>query len=155
MHQATMDFSFLAPGASGYYAVSVAGVSSAVFEVVPTLTRPEVHVVFGDFGLANDVSMAALVADAAAGAFDSVLHVGDWACESLRQVNWPVHLLLATGKKPKAPARFSRACEKLCASNTSLSQALATLSPLFPARAQTTSRRPLAAAQRAAWATTS
>jgi hypothetical protein len=26
--------------------------------------------------------MAALVADAAAGAFDSVLHVGDWACES-------------------------------------------------------------------------
>ena len=82
MHQATMDFSFLAPGASGYYAVSVADVSSAVFEVVPTLTRPEVHVVFGDFGLANDVSMAALVADAAAGAFDSVLHVGDWACES-------------------------------------------------------------------------
>jgi hypothetical protein len=80
MHQALMDFAGVVPeGAHGYYSVEVAGVASAVFDIVPSVTGVERHVVFGDFGLANDVSMAALVADAAAGAFDSVLHVGDWA----------------------------------------------------------------------------
>ena len=41
----------------------------------------QVYAVFGDFGLTNDESMADLVANAAAGTFDSVLHVGDFACE--------------------------------------------------------------------------
>ena len=86
LHQALMDFAGVVPaGSRGFYAVEVAGNSSAVFEVMPLVAnRPERHVVFGDFGLRNDVSMGALVADAAAGAFDSVLHVGDWACESQR-----------------------------------------------------------------------
>jgi hypothetical protein len=39
-----------------------------------------VFAVYGDFGTANDVCQPDLVAKAAAGAFDSVLHVGDWAC---------------------------------------------------------------------------
>ena len=39
----------------------------------------QVYVIFGDFGLLNDLSMAPLIADATSGAFDSVLHVGDWA----------------------------------------------------------------------------
>ena len=80
LHQATMDFSgVVGAGATGYYAVEVAGVASATFAVVPQVAGVERFVVFGDFGLANDVSMAALVSDAADGAFDSVLHVGDWA----------------------------------------------------------------------------
>ena len=87
LHQALMDFAGVVPaGSRGYYAVEVAGNASAVFEVMPLVAnRSERHVVFGDFGLRNDVSMGALIADAAAGAFDSVLHVGDWACESRKQ----------------------------------------------------------------------
>lgn len=78
LHQAVMDFTFLPTGAPAYYKVSVGGVSSATFEASPlSLARPEVFVVFGDFGLENDVSMSSLVSDAAAGAFDSVLHVGE------------------------------------------------------------------------------
>ena len=83
MHQALMDFAGVVPaGARGYYAVEAGGNASAVFEVTPLVAnRSERHVVFGDFGLRNDESMRSLIADAAAGEFDSVLHVGDWACE--------------------------------------------------------------------------
>lgn len=34
---------------------------------------------YGDFGAANDVILDTLIADAQAGVFDTVLHVGDWA----------------------------------------------------------------------------
>lgn len=83
MHQALMDFAGVVPaGARGYYAVEAGGNASAVFAVTPLVAnRSERHVVFGDFGLRDDESMRSLIADAAAGEFDSVLHVGDWACE--------------------------------------------------------------------------
>lgn len=71
-----------APGAAlSYYCACADGSKSGVFDVTPVPARypSEVHVVFGDFGLVNDVSMATLIADASDGAFDSVLHVGDWA----------------------------------------------------------------------------
>jgi hypothetical protein len=87
LHQALMDFAGVVPaGARGYYSVEVAGNASAVFEIIPLVNRSERHVVFGDFGLRNDVSMGALIADAAAGVFDSVLHVGDWACKSAQHI---------------------------------------------------------------------
>jgi len=71
-----------APGAAlSYYCACADGSRSAVFDVTPVPARypSEVHVVFGDFGLLNDVSMAPLIADSSSGVFDSVLHVGDWA----------------------------------------------------------------------------
>ena len=80
LHQGFLNTSTVAPGAPVYYSVgSDAGGWSPVFTVTPKVTRPEVHCVFGDFGIANDVCMADLVKDAQAGVYDSVLHVGDWA----------------------------------------------------------------------------
>lgn len=70
-----------APGASlSYYCACADGSKSDVFDVTPVPARypSEVHVVFGDFGLLNDVSMAPLITDSANGVYDSVLHVGDW-----------------------------------------------------------------------------
>jgi predicted phosphohydrolase len=76
MHQAVMSFG-AAP--AGFYKVGSAGSESAVFPVAPTPARSEVFAVLGDFGLAHDECMADMVRGAAAGEFDSVLHVGDWA----------------------------------------------------------------------------
>jgi hypothetical protein len=81
MHQALMQFGEgSGSGEVFYYQVGsdAAGWSQA-FAVTPSPARPEVFVVYGDFGLANDVSLDALIADASAGVFDSVLHVGDFA----------------------------------------------------------------------------
>ena len=82
MHQAMMPLTDIAVGTPVQYRVGgpVSGFSN-VFSAVPKPARAgsEVFAVFGDFGLTNDVCMDALTADAAAGAFDSVLHVGDWA----------------------------------------------------------------------------
>ena len=66
-----------APGAPlSYYCACADGSTSGIFDVTPVPARypSEVHVVFGDFGMANDVSMAQLIADAEKGAYDSVLH---------------------------------------------------------------------------------
>ena len=79
LHQARFAFAGAAPGQRAYYPVTAAGLDSAVFELTPVVARAEVFAVFGDFGLRNDESMTALVAEAQAGVFDSVLHVGDWA----------------------------------------------------------------------------
>jgi hypothetical protein len=71
-----------APGAKlSYFCACANGSRSDIFAVTPVPARypSEVHVVFGDFGLLNDVSMPSLIADAANGVFDSVLHVGDHA----------------------------------------------------------------------------
>ena len=76
MHQAVMSFG-AAP--AGFYKVGSAGGESAVFAVTPSPARSEVFAVLGDFGLRHDECMADLVRGAAAGEFDSVLHVGDWA----------------------------------------------------------------------------
>jgi hypothetical protein len=103
MSQATLSFAGVAPGAQAFYKVAAgADDVSPVFTVVPELARPEVFAVYGDFGRAsargtlrsparhashpppfavlNDVCMTDLTKSAAAGDFDSVLHVGDWAC---------------------------------------------------------------------------
>ena len=79
LHQARFAFAGAAPGQRAFYQVMAAGLDSAVFELTPVVARAEVFAVFGDFGLRNDESMTALVAEAQAGVFDSVLHVGDWA----------------------------------------------------------------------------
>jgi hypothetical protein len=79
MHQALMQFGTLKTGAPAWYQVgSQQGGWSPAFKVFPRPARgeQEVFAVFGDFGLSNDISMNALIADAAAGAFDTVLHVG-------------------------------------------------------------------------------
>lgn len=47
---------------------------------MPARGANERFAVFGDFGLANDECMTDLISEAAKGTFDSVLHVGDWAC---------------------------------------------------------------------------
>jgi hypothetical protein len=75
MHQALMSFN---DSAAGFYKVGAAGNESAIFEVSPTPARPERFAVLGDFGLRHDECMADLIQGAAAGAFDSVIHVGDW-----------------------------------------------------------------------------
>ena len=79
MHQGLMAFD-ATPGASGFYRVCSGGECSTVFHVVPNVAAGEERfAVFGDFGLTNDVSMSDLIAEAAKGSYDSVLHVGDWA----------------------------------------------------------------------------
>lgn len=74
MSQALLDFSGVQAGAKAYYKVGSPNTTS--FAVVPIVTRPEVFAVYGDFGTANDVCMDSLIAGAAKGEFDSVLHVG-------------------------------------------------------------------------------
>jgi hypothetical protein len=70
----------LTPGQVVHYLVGVPSVSnSTVFSVTPVLAHPETFVIYGDYGAANDRCMASLIADAQAGVFDTVLHVGDWA----------------------------------------------------------------------------
>ena len=59
-----------APGAAlSYYCACADGSKSGVFDVTPVPARypSEVFVVFGDFGLVNDVSMASLISDATIG----------------------------------------------------------------------------------------
>jgi len=80
MHQGTMQFS-ATPGASGFYRVCSGGECSTVFHVVPNVaTGQERFAVFGDFGIINDECMSDLIAEAAKGSYDSVLHVGDCEC---------------------------------------------------------------------------
>ena len=76
MHQALMSFN---GSATGFYKVGSAGSESAVFAVTPTPARAERFAVLGDFGLRHDECMADLIQGAASGAYDAVLHVGDWA----------------------------------------------------------------------------
>jgi hypothetical protein len=76
MHQALMSFN---GSAAGFYKVGSAGGESALFAVTPTPARAERFAVLGDFGLRHDECMADLIRGAATGAFDSVVHVGDWA----------------------------------------------------------------------------
>jgi hypothetical protein len=78
MHQALLPFNITTPGKAGFYKVATASGTSTVFPVFPTPARNEVHAIFGDFGLENDECLSDLVAEAAKGTFDSVLHTGDW-----------------------------------------------------------------------------
>ena len=73
--QAALEFTGVAPGAKAQYFITAAGSNSSVYEVTPIVARPERFAVFGDFGLAEDVCMDDLIAQAGTGAFDSVLHV--------------------------------------------------------------------------------
>ena len=76
MSAGLLDFSSVAPGAKASYMVGDARSNSSVYTVTPKVTRPEVYAVYGDFGIANDVCMPDLIAEAAKGTYDSVLHVG-------------------------------------------------------------------------------
>jgi hypothetical protein len=83
LHQGLMAPLPTTPGTPIYYRVG-GGASqlwSQTFVVtpVPETYPAQRYAVFGDFGLANDVCMNDLIASAQAGAFDAVLHVGDWA----------------------------------------------------------------------------
>jgi hypothetical protein len=80
MHQAVLSLNGTTAGSAFYYKVGTAAGESEVFTVYPTPARGEQEkfVVFGDFGMKNDKCLTALIADAKANVFDSVLHVGDW-----------------------------------------------------------------------------
>jgi len=78
MSQALLDYKGIQAGSPAYYYVTGGSENSSIFEVTPVVARPEVFAVYGDFGLANDICMDDLIAEAAKGSFDSVLHVGDW-----------------------------------------------------------------------------
>ena len=79
MSAGLLRFPGAAAGAEAYYMVGDSTANSSTFTVHPTLARSEVFAVYGDFGFANDVCLSDLIAEAAAGTFDSSLHVGDWA----------------------------------------------------------------------------
>ena len=76
MSQGLLSF----PGARSeqptYYMVGDGSANSSIFTVVPNITRPEVFAVYADFGFANDVCLNDLIASAANGTFDAVLHAG-------------------------------------------------------------------------------
>jgi len=78
LHQGLMVFD-VAAGQKAYYQVSSGGESSAIFEVTPIVGDVEKFAIFGDFGYKSDVCMNDLIQEAAAGSFDSVMHVGDFA----------------------------------------------------------------------------
>jgi len=91
LHQATLNFSGVARGATAFYKLTTGAAvspalaatpelenSSPVFAVTPEVSRPEVFAVFGDMG-STSVCAADLAASAARRDFDSVLHVGDMA----------------------------------------------------------------------------
>lgn len=71
----------LSPNTTYFYQVgSDAEGWSAVFSFVNAPSaRPHIACVYADFGYGNDVSMPTIIADAAAGGFDIVLHAGDVA----------------------------------------------------------------------------
>ncbi len=76
MHQGLMSFN---DSAAGFYKVGSTGTESALFAITPTPARAERFAILGDFGLRHDECMADLIQGAASNAFDSVVHVGDWA----------------------------------------------------------------------------
>jgi len=71
----------LSPNTTYFYQVgSDAEGWSAVFSFVNAPSaRPHIACLYADFGYGNDVSMPTIIADAAAGGFDIVLHAGDVA----------------------------------------------------------------------------
>lgn len=82
MAQALLQWGTVTAGQKVHYMVGCPGANSSVWTVTPILdtsSKAETFVVYGDFGAANDVCMASLIADARNGDFDTVLHVGDWA----------------------------------------------------------------------------
>lgn len=79
MHQGALAFAGAAAGAACSYRVGTAAGASSTYSVTPIVAHAERFAVFGDFGLVNDIVMADLTSAAAEGAFDSVLHVGDFA----------------------------------------------------------------------------
>ena len=77
LHQGLMTFEGVTAGQKVYYQVKSDNETSAIFEVTPIISGVEKYAVFGDFGLKSDVSMYDLTSEAAAGSFDTVLHVGE------------------------------------------------------------------------------
>jgi hypothetical protein len=74
-------FSGLAPNTQYTYAVTSSAAARPVtysFTNAPS-ARPPIFAVYADFGFGNDVSLSALVKDAAQNGFDYVIHAGDWA----------------------------------------------------------------------------
>jgi len=74
MHDAVMTG--LAPNTRYYYAINGRNFS---FVNAPARQGGKIYAIYADFGLANDVSLADLVNEAAAGSFDAVIHGGDIA----------------------------------------------------------------------------
>jgi len=112
MHQAAMDFSALAPGAQALYRVATPSGASATFAITPIVAVPR-YAVYGDFGLVNDESMDDIIQKAHAGAFDAVLHVGDWAYdfEDLFSVTGNAFMNLAQGYQAIKPVAVAEGSE--------------------------------------------
>lgn len=125
MHQALLPFNITTPGKAGFYKVATASGTSTVFPVFPTPARNEVHAIFGDFGLENDECLSDLVAEAAKGTFDSVLHTGDW-CVWRRGV-------VRRARRGAARRDVARDYSRRFPPHT--------LRPSFPSAGRTTSRR--------------
>ena len=105
LHQGLLPFAASPAGASGFYRVCSGGECSAVFHVVPNVAAgQERFAVFGDFGIINDESMTDLIASAAKGAYDSVLHVGDWAYDLDGIASTIGNLFMETGQGYVGPS---------------------------------------------------
>jgi len=75
----TALFTGLAPATSYSYSVKSSEGASAVYTFTNAPARAPIFAVYADFGLGNDESLSALIADAKNGGFDYVIHAGDWA----------------------------------------------------------------------------
>lgn len=105
MHQATFDFSRFGVSADepGWYRVSADGATwSANFSVTPFVATYR-SAIFGDFGIANDVVMDQLARELAAGSYDAVQHVGDFACVRARESSTLSHSLPCEPPSPLTP----------------------------------------------------
>ena len=82
MHQAVLPFKAhfgLSAGDAAWYRCTADGATwSQNYTLFPIVAVPRAAV-FGDFGIQNDVIMATLANDSAAGLWDFVHHVGDFA----------------------------------------------------------------------------
>ena len=76
----TALFTGLAPNSQYSYSVSSSVGATPVYNFTNAPSdRAPIFAVYADFGLSNDVSLAALVKDAQNNGFDYVIHAGDWA----------------------------------------------------------------------------
>ena len=115
MHQATLDLSDVPVGAPALYRVATSAGASATFSITPQVAVPK-YAVYGDFGLVNDESMDDIIKYAHNDAFDTVLHVGDWAYdfEDLFSVTGNAFMNLAQGYQSIKPVAVAEGNHEAC-----------------------------------------
>lgn len=73
------DYTITGLGANTQYYYQAGDSATFSFTNQPVVTGGKVYALLADFGIANDVSIGQLVAEAAAGNYQAVIHAGDWA----------------------------------------------------------------------------